>query len=236
MKKKIVVSFSGGKDSVLALHRLQKSDEWEIDSLLTTLTEDYDRTTMHGVRNNLLELQAKSLGIPLRKVWIPRDCSNDVYQARMEHAVNGIIEDDIPYIMFGDIFLEDVKAYREKVLEGTGLTPVFPLWGEESTQLMEEFLNEEFKTVVCCVDIFKIDKSFTGRVIDDQFIRDYPEDHDICGENGEFHTFVFDGPNFSFPVEYKLGESRLAKDMYTDQDRFYYVDLLPIISNGRNKS
>jgi uncharacterized protein (TIGR00290 family) len=230
MKKKIVVSFSGGKDSVLALHRLQKSGEWEIDSLLTTLTEDYDRTTMHGIRNHLLELQAKSLGIPLRKVWIPRDCPNEVYQQRMEHAVNGIIADGIPHIMFGDIFLKDVKAYREKMLEGTGLTPIFPLWGEESTQIMEEFLNEEFKTVVCCVDILKIDMSFTGKIIDDQFIRDYPKEHDICGENGEFHTFVFDGPNFSFPIAYKLGESRLAKDMYTDQDRFYYVDLLPFIS------
>lgn len=227
MKKKIVVSFSGGKDSVLALHRLQESGEWDIDSLLTTLTEDYDRTTMHGVRNDLLEQQAKALGVPLRKVWIPRECPNEVYQQRMEEAVERIIADGISYIMFGDIFLEDVKKYREKMLEGTGLTPVFPIWGEESEQLMDEFLKAGFRTVACCVDLFKIDKSFTGRVIDEHFIREYPVEHDICGENGEFHTFVFNGPNFSFPIAYKLGESRLVQDMYTGEDRFYYIDLLP---------
>jgi uncharacterized protein (TIGR00290 family) len=227
MKKKIVVSFSGGKDSVLALHRLQKSGEWEVDSLMTTLTEDYDRTTMHGVRNRLLEVQAESLGIPLRKVWIPRDCPNEIYQQRMEEAVDGIIADGISNIMFGDIFLEDVKAYREKMLEETGLTPVFPIWGEDTKKLINEFVENGFKTVVCCVDTFKIDSSFSGRVIDEQFVKNYPPEHDICGENGEFHTFVFNGPNFSFPIAYKLGEFRLAKDMYTGEDRFYYVDLLP---------
>jgi diphthamide synthase (EF-2-diphthine--ammonia ligase) len=128
-------------------------------------------------------------------------------------------------MMFGDIFLEDVKVYREKMLEGTGLTPVFPIWGEDSKKLIDEFVNKGFKTVVCCVDTFTIDSSFSGRVIDEQFIEDYPADHDICGENGEFHTFVFDGPNFSYPITYKLGEYRMAKDMYTDQDRFYFVDL-----------
>ncbi|MCM3717518.1 diphthine--ammonia ligase [Fictibacillus phosphorivorans] len=226
MKKKIVVSFSGGKDSVLALHRLQKSGEWEIDSLLTTLTEDYDRTTMHGVRNHMLEEQAKALGIPLRKVWIPRDCVNEVYQQRMEEAVDGIIDDEISYIMFGDIFLEDVKTYREKMLEGTGLTPVFPIWGEDSKELIHEFVDSGFKTVVCCVDTHQIDSSYIGRVIDEQFILDYPKEYDVCGENGEFHTFVFNGPNFSFPIAYQLGAFRLAKDMYTGKDRFYYVDLL----------
>lgn len=229
MKKRIVVSFSGGKDSVLALHRLQTSGEWEIDSLLTTLTEDYDRTTMHGVRYELLELQAKSLGIPLRKVWIPRDCPNEVYQQRMKKAVDEILDEGIEFMMFGDIFLEDVKAYREKMLQGTGLTPVFPVWGENSSTIVKEFLKKGFKTVVCCSDISKIDSSFTGRVMDEQFIKDYPADCDVCGENGEFHTFVFDGPNFSFPVAYELGENRMAKDMFTNEDRFYYVDLLPAV-------
>ncbi|MGM0805924.1 MAG: diphthine--ammonia ligase [Bacillota bacterium] len=227
MKKKIVVSFSGGKDSILALYRLQKSADWEIDSLLTTLTEDYDRTTMHGVRNELLEMQAKSLGLPLRAVWIPKDCSNDMYQQRMEQAVDDIKADGIQHIMFGDIFLEDVKKYRENMLEGTGITPFFPIWGESSEQIIEEFLSEGFKTVVCCSDTLKIDASFTGRVIDEQFIEDYPKKHDICGENGEFHTFVFDGPNFSFPVTYTLGETRMVKDMFSNEDRFYYVDILP---------
>lgn len=231
MKKKIIVSFSGGKDSVLALHRLQKSGEWEIDSLLTTLTEDYDRTTMHGVRNELLVLQADSLGLPLRKVWIPRDCPNEIYQQRMEKAANRIIDDGIDFIMFGDIFLEDVKTYREKMLAGTGLTPVFPIWGEDAKQLMKEFLEEGFKTVVCCVDTFKIDKSFAGRVIDKQFLSDFPAEYDICGENGEYHTFVFDGPNFKTPINYSLGELRMAKDMYTDDERFCYVDILPVEKN-----
>ncbi|MBY6037998.1 diphthine--ammonia ligase [Fictibacillus nanhaiensis] len=231
MKKKIVVSFSGGKDSILALHRLQKSGKWEIESLLTTLTEDYDRTTMHGVRNSLLEMQAHSLGIPLRKVWIPKDCPNEIYQQRMGNAVNRILADGIAYIMFGDIFLEDVKVYREKMLEGIGLTPIFPIWGEDSKKLIDEFVKEGFKTVVCCVDAFTIDASFLGRVIDEPFINDYPVEHDVCGENGEFHTFVFDGPNFSYPIPYKLGECRMVKDMFTGQDRFYFVDLLSVVSS-----
>ncbi|MDR7071125.1 diphthine--ammonia ligase [Fictibacillus barbaricus] len=226
MKKKIVVSFSGGKDSVLALHRIQNSGEWEVDSLLTTLTENYDRTTMHGVRNELLELQGASLGIPLRRVWIPQDCPNETYQERMEEAINQIKEDGITYIMFGDIFLEDVKKYREKMLEGTGLTPVFPLWKEDSAELIDEFLQEGYKTVLCCVDTHKIDQSFVGRVIDQPFIQEYPREHDICGENGEFHTFVFDGPAFSFPIHYELGEHRMAKDMFTGEDRFYFVDII----------
>ncbi|KZE67189.1 hypothetical protein AWM68_04845 [Fictibacillus phosphorivorans] len=228
MRKRIVVSFSGGKDSILALHRLQTSGEWEIDSLVTTLTEDYDRTTMHGVRYELLKQQAESLGIPLRIVWIPRNCSNEVYQERMQKAVNGILADGVHHMMFGDIFLEDVKVYREKMLKGTGLTPIFPLWGEQSDAIIAEFLEKGFKTVVCCSDTDKIDASFTGRVLDKQFIEEFPAEHDICGENGEFHTFVFDGPNFSIPVAYQLGENRLAKDMLTNKDRFYYVDLLPV--------
>jgi uncharacterized protein (TIGR00290 family) len=227
MKKKIVVSFSGGKDSVLALDRLQNSDEWEIDSLLTTLTESYERTTMHGVRNELLELQAEALRIPIRRVWIPKDCPNEIYQKKMEEAVRQIREDGIHFIMFGDIFLEDVKNYREKMLEGTGLTPVFPLWRESSSALINEFVHKGFKTVLCCVDSHQLNPAFVGRIIDHSFIEEYPQDSDICGENGEFHTFVFDGPNFSFPIDYELGERRIAKDMFTEEDRFYFVDLVP---------
>lgn len=229
MKRKIVVSFSGGKDSILALYRLQQSEEWEINSLLTTLTEDYERTTMHGVRNELLEMQAQSLGLPLRVVWIPKDCPNDMYQQRMKKAVDDIKAEGIQYIMFGDIFLEDVKKYREKMLNGTGITPVFPIWGESTEHIIDEFLRKGFKTVVCCSDTLKIDASFTGRVIDEQFKRDYPKKHDICGENGEFHTFVFDGPNFSYPITYRLGETRIVKDMISEEDRFYYVDILPSV-------
>ncbi|MED1864664.1 diphthine--ammonia ligase [Fictibacillus nanhaiensis] len=229
MKKKIVVSFSGGKDSILALYRLQQSEEWEVDSLLTTLTEGYERTTMHGVRNELLEMQAQSIGLPLRIVWIPKDCSNEIYQQRMKKAVDDIKADGIQYIMFGDIFLEDVKKYREKMLEGTGITPVFPIWGESSEHIIDEFLHKGFKTVICCSDTLKIDHSFTGRVIDEKFKMDYPKKHDICGENGEFHTFVFDGPNFSFPITYTLGNTRIVKDMISNEDRFYYVDILPIV-------
>jgi uncharacterized protein (TIGR00290 family) len=226
MKKKIVVSFSGGKDAVLALHRIQNSDEWEVESLLTTLTEDYDRTTMHGIRNELLELQAESLGMPIRRVWIPQDCPNEIYQQRMEDAVDKIREDGINYIMFGDIFLEDVKNYREKMLKGTGLTPIFPLWKEDSFSLIKEFTEKGFKTVLCCVDTQKLNRSFVGKVIDQTFINDFPKDLDICGENGEFHTFVFDGPNFSFPIHYELGETRIAIDMFTKEERFFYVDIV----------
>jgi len=220
MKDRIVISFSGGKDSALAMNRLIKEGKWEIDSLLTTVTDDYNRTSMHGVREEFLEKQAESLGIKLRKVRIPSLCSNELYQQKMGEAVEQLKKDGVRYIMFGDIHLKDVKEYREKMLEGTGLIPVFPIWGERPGDLIKEYFAEGFRTRLTCVDSEQLDPKFVGREIDHDFIADYPKSADICGENGEYHTFVFDGPIFSSPIIHTIGESRIASV------RFYYVDIV----------
>ncbi|MBS4174903.1 adenine nucleotide alpha hydrolase [Bacillus sp. FJAT-49736] len=224
MKERIVVSFSGGKDCALAMNRLMKGGKWEIDSLLTTVTDDYNRTSMHGVREELLEKQADSLGVKLRKVRIPSLCSNEVYQEKMAEAVSKIVSDGIRYIMFGDIHLRDVKEYREKMLEGTGLEPIFPIWGEKPEKLIKEYFAEGFHTRLTCVDSEQLNPKFVGCEIDDKFLEDYPGNADICGENGEYHTFVFDGPIFSYPIKHTIGEKRIANE------RFYYVDIV----NGEN--
>ncbi|MCA1054399.1 diphthine--ammonia ligase [Rossellomorea aquimaris] len=226
--KKTVIGFSGGKDSTLALYKIQQDPGYEVDSLLVTLTEGFDRVSIHGVRHELLKRQADSLGIPLREVWIPQDSTNEQYAERMEKAVHEMLDDGVTHMVFGDIHLQDVKEYREKMLSGTGLTPVFPLWGRPVGDLGREFIDLGFKTVMTCVDLDKLHRSFVGRVYDEAFLEDYPEDRDICGENGEFHSFVFDGPNFRFPVQFKLGEERVTPDHQTKRDRFLYVDLLPL--------
>ena len=220
MREKVVISFSGGKDCALAMNRLIKEGKWEIDSLLTTVTDDYNRTSMHGVREELLEKQAESLGVKLRKVRIPSLCSNEMYQQKMAAAVQRIKDDGIHYMMFGDIHLQDVKEYRETMLKGTGVKPVFPLWGEKPEDLINEYFTEGFRTRLTCVDSEQLNPAFVGREIDSEFITEYPSNADICGENGEYHTFVFDGPIFSFPIKHTLGEQRVAAD------RFYYVDIL----------
>ncbi|MCR8849277.1 diphthine--ammonia ligase [Rossellomorea sp. SC111] len=224
---KTVIAFSGGKDSTLALYKIQQNPEYEVDSLLVTLTEGFDRVSIHGVRYEMLKRQSKSLGIPLREVWIPQDCPNEVYQDRMGKAVSGMLEDEVTHMVFGDIHLEDVRAYREKMLEGTGITPIFPLWGRDVGELGREFIDRGFKTVLTCIDMDQLDRSFAGKVYDEDFLNDYPENCDICGENGEFHTFVFEGPNFGFPLRYELGEERVTADAVTGRDRFLFRDVVP---------
>jgi uncharacterized protein (TIGR00290 family) len=226
-KKRVVVSFSGGKDSTLALYRLIQSGEWEIDSLLTTITENDGRTSAHGVREVLLEKQAAALGFPLRKVYIPAGCINETYQERMGKAVDQMVKDGVTHVVFGDIHLEDVKAYREKMLEQTPLEPVFPLWKEDSEQLLQEFLDLGFETIVTCIDGEKLDPSFAGRVIDQQFVKDLPRKVDPCGENGEYHTFVFHGPIFKEKIRFSISkEKKVTKDQHTNKDHIF-VDLIP---------
>jgi uncharacterized protein (TIGR00290 family) len=225
---KTVIGFSGGKDSTLALYKIQQDPAYEVDSLFVTLTEGFDRVSIHGVRYELLKQQSEALGIPLREVWIPQGCTNEVYQERMEKAVSDMRDDGVTNIVFGDIHLKDVRDYRETMMTGTGITPVFPLWNRPVGEVSREFINLDFKTVITCVDLDQLDRSFAGRVYDESFIRDYPvETQDICGENGEFHSFVFDGPNFSFPIEYDLGEERVTPDPVTERDRFLYIDVIP---------
>lgn len=225
---KVVIGFSGGKDSTLALFELQKNPEYEVDSLLVTLTEGVDRVSIHGVRYELLKVQSQSLGIPLREVWIPQDCPDEKYQQIMGKAVSDMEEDGVTHFAFGDIHLKDVREYREKMLAGTGIIPLFPLWNRPVEELSLEFIHLGFKTVLTCIDMDKLDKTFSGRVYDLKFLKDYPKDRlDICGEYGEFHTFVFDGPNFTFPIKYDLGEQKVTPDYFTKEDRFLFVDLLP---------
>lgn len=225
---KTAIGFSGGKDSTLALYKIQQDPAYEVDSLFVTMTEGFDRVSIHGVRHELLKHQADSLGIALREVWIPEGCTNEVYQERMQQAVSEMQADGITHIVFGDIHLADVRAYREKMMEGTGITPIFPLWGGPVGEISLDFIDLGFQTVITCVDMDQIDRSFAGRVYDESLIKDYPvASRDICGENGEFHTFVFNGPNFKSPIKYELGKERITPDPGTERDRFLFVDIIP---------
>lgn len=226
--KKIVISFSGGKDSILGLHRLLQSGEWEIDSLLTTFSQESHRTSSHQVREELIEQQAAAFGIPLRKVYLPDNSTNEEYENVMGEAFQQIFKAEVTHIMFGDIHLKDLKEYREIMVHKFSLEAVFPLWGESTESIMAEFLDNGFKTVVTAVDGTRLDPSFAGKVINNHFLRELPLGVDVCGENGEFHTFVFDGPIFTKPIEFKLSNQFIKTiDAHTGKERFYFVDLLP---------
>lgn len=216
----VLIAWSGGKDSALALYTIQQ-EGFAISALLTTVTEDYNRISMHGVRQDLLEQQSLVLGIPLEKVLIPPDSSNEVYEARMSAALKKYASKGVTTVVFGDVFLEDIRTYRENQLSKAGMHASFPLWKKPSLNLAHEFLNLGFRTIITCVDLHALDRSFAGRVYDHQFLSDLPPTVDPCGENGEFHTFVYDGPNFTKPIRYTKGES-VVRD-----ERFYFCDLLP---------
>jgi len=220
VKEKAIAGWSGGKDSALALYEIQKCREFEIASLLTTVTEDYDRISMHGVRRALLERQAESVGIPLLSVFISKDASEDEYASRVEKAMLHFKEQGVAAAVFGDLFLEDVRKYREGNLSKLGMKAVFPLWKRDTSELAAEFIHLDFKAVTTCVDSKLLDKKFVGRMFDESFLSELPEGVDPCGENGEFHSFVFDGPIFKKPVEFKIGEIVLR------EGRFYFCDLI----------
>lgn len=222
--EKVLVAWSGGKDSALALHEIQKGG-LEIAALLTTVTEEYDRISMHGVRRVLLERQSRALGLPLEKVFIPPDTSNEVYEARMAAALAEYAEQGVTAVVFGDLFLEDIRAYREKQLSKMDLKACFPLWKKDSLELAREFLNLGFKAVITCVDSNVLDGSFAGRQFDEAFLAALPSTADPCGENGEFHSFVYDGPNFAEPIPFTAGKTAVR------DDRFYFCDLIPFSSS-----
>jgi len=219
--KKVLVSWSSGKDSALALYEIQKSQRYEIVSLLTTITEGYDRVSLHGVPRTLVEQQAESLGLPLHKVFIPRDCSNEEYQSIMNDTLLKFKEKGISLVVFGDIFLEWVKEYRENNLSKLGMKPLLPVWGRDTDELTQSFIASGFKAVITCVDTRVLDKKFLGRIIDKDFLAQLPPKVDKGGENGEFHSFVFDGPIFKKSIAYKLGK-QVSKNSY------HFCDLLPI--------
>jgi len=219
-KLKILMSWSGGKDSAVALWELQRGGAHEVDALLTTVTEGYDRVSLHGVRNELMERQAAALGLRLERVLLPQLPSMEVYEDRMQRAMDAAKSRGIEHVAFGDLFLEDIRRYRVDNLARVQMSALFPVWGRETTQFVRDFIAAGFRTVLVCVDTKKLSPEFAGREIDEAFLDDLPEGVDPCGENGEFHTFVFDGPNFSEPVKFTLGESHA-------EGQFHFRDLVP---------
>ena len=206
MKPQAIFNWSGGKDSALALYKLRQAGRYEVQTLLTTLSEPFQRISMHGVRAELLDRQTAALGLPGHKLYLPETPTMAAYEQLMHQTLTELRAAGASAAIFGDIFLEDLRQYRESRLAEMGLEAVFPLWGVPTTELMREFLALGFKTITTCVNEKFLDRSFVGRVIDEDFLRDLPANVDPCGENGEFHTFVFDGPLFSAPVPFEKGE------------------------------
>jgi uncharacterized protein (TIGR00290 family) len=204
----------------MALHALQSAREYRVTSLLTTVTDEYDRISMHGVRRVLLERQAESIGLPLHAVLIPPQCVNATYEARMNEALSEYLTRGIERVAFGDIFLEDLRVYRERNLARVGMEALFPIWKRDTRELAREFVSLGFRAVAVCIDPRVLDRSFAGRALDESFFADLPPGIDPCGENGEFHTFVFDGPVFQKPIHFLIGEKVM-------RDGFYFCDLLP---------
>ncbi len=221
MKEKVLLSWSGGKDSALALYELKKAGNCEIVALLTTISQDYDRISMHGVRRVLLEQQAESLGLPLEKVFISKETCNKDYESKMREVLAKYLAYGVRSAVFGDIFLEDLRKHREENLSKIGMKGIFPLWKRNTAELAHTFINLGFKAVVSCVDSNVLDKRFVGRAFDKQFLSELPSNVDRSGENGEFHSFVYDGPIFQEKISYELGEIVLK------ENRFYYCDLTP---------
>jgi uncharacterized protein (TIGR00290 family) len=216
----VLVSWSGGKDSCVALYEIQRAREYRVAALLTTVTRDYDRISMHGVRRVLLEKQADSLGLRLHQVLISKDATNEDYEMKMGEAFSVYGEQGIDSIVFGDLFLEDIRIYREQFLARHNMRGLFPVWHRDTSRFIKEFIELGFKAVVICVDSRILDQSFAGRMIDEAFLSSLPPHVDPCGENGEFHTFVFDGPTFARPVKFSLGEIVL-------RESFWFCDLVP---------
>lgn len=217
----IALCWSGGKDSSLTWRALRENRRYRVVVLVTTLTEDYDRISMHGVRRSLLVAQAEAMGLPLEEVWIPSQANNAIYEDRMAEAFTRLRdEQNIRTVAFGDIFLEDLRTYRENQFEAIGMSCLFPLWKRDTGELAREFVSAGFRGVTSCVDPRRLDSSFVGRELDEAFFADLPADCDPCGENGEYHSFVYRGPGWSRDVSFLRGE-------FVERDSFFFRDLLP---------
>jgi uncharacterized protein (TIGR00290 family) len=223
MKTPVLMSWSGGKDSALALHELHKSGQYEVVALLTTVSEEYRRISHHGVRDVLLDRQAEAIGIALEKVYLPADkshpCTNEVYEKIMGDVMGKFKAQGVETVGFGDLFLEDLRAWREANLAKAGMRGVFPIWKRNTTALAREIIAMGFKAYLSCVE-GKVGPGFVGRPFDADLLRDLPPQIDPCGEYGEFHSFVHDGPIFNRPVPVRVGEIVI-------RDGRYYADLLP---------
>lgn len=245
MRNLILMSWSGGKDSALALREVLADARYEVVALVTTVTAGFDRIAMHGVRRSLLEAQAAALGLHLRQVPIPPAASNAVYEERMKAALKEFGSNSTPRegahgttsmgsarfpclpnpapirrIAFGDLFLADIRAYRARLMRSIGMEAVYPVWGRDTARLAHAFIAAGFRARLVCIDPRRLDRSFAGREFDAQLLADLPPGVDPCGENGEFHTFVYDGPIFRHPVPVKSGE-------IVERDGFIFADLLP---------
>lgn len=215
---KVLLSWSSGKDSAWALHVLRQDPRVHVAALLTTINEVFDRVAMHAVRRSLVDAQAASTGLPLWTVPIPSPCPNDIYEERMRAAVTRARAEGFTHVAFGDLFLEDVRRYREDRLSGTGLDPIFPLWQRPTRSLAQEMLDSGLAAVLTCVDPRHLDRRFAGRTYDATLLTELPDSVDPCGERGEFHTFCYAGPMFTKPIPIKAGET-------VDRDGFVFADL-----------
>ena len=238
--KKAYLNWSSGKDAAFSLYKLQQQGDFDVVELFTAINIDVNRISMHGVRIELLQAQARSIGLPLHLAEFSGNVSMETYNRVMETETKKLKAAGIDFACFGDIFLEDLKEYRDSQLAKVGLTGVYPLWKKETTKLVEDFIELGFKAIIVCTNAQYLDESFCGRVIDHQFLADLPENVDPCGENGEFHTFVFDGPIFSESIKFEIGEKvhRTYKSVedgedncFTDEDTnwdtgFWYCDLI----------
>lgn len=218
--KRVWLSWSSGKDSAWAFQRIRMQADFEVIGLFTTLNREFDRVTMHAVRRELLETQAKAVGLPLRLVSLPWPCSNQQYETIMAHLWSEMREAGVEAVVFGDLFLEDVRRYRQDQLNGTGLEALFPLWGLPTGLLAEEMISEGLRAKITCVDPSRLDRRFAGRDFDPILLADLPPQIDPCGENGEFHTFAYAGPMFSGPLRLSMGQT-------TERDGFVFADILP---------
>lgn len=219
-RPKALLSWSSGKDSAYALAEVRRADDIEIVGLLTTVTAAYDRVAMHGVRRALLERQAEAAGLPLIVVELPAPCANAEYEARLGGALQRARAEDVTHVVFGDLFLEDIRAYRETQLAAHWMTGVYPLWGRDTRALAREMVDSGLRARLACVDPRQLDRAFAGRVFDQALLDELPASVDPCGERGEFHTFVTHGPMFARPVEVGVG-------VVVERDGFVFADLLP---------
>ncbi len=245
-KEKAVFNWSGGKDSALCLHKVLQEQQYEVMCLLTTISQPYQRVSMHGVRVELLDIQAERIGLPLIKLQIPEMPTMEIYDNTMAAALLELKDKGVTSSVFGDIFLEDLRKYREDKLAELNLTGAFPLWKIPTDKLIREFIDSGFKAITTCVNDKYLDKSFVGRIIDGAFLNDLPDNVDPCGENGEYHSFVFDAPMYSKPIQFEKGEivyrkytastqeeqSTIGSNINTKADSpfdngFWYYDLLP---------
>ena len=219
LRKKTLLSWSSGKDSAWALHILKQNPEIELMGLFCTVNQIFGRVAMHGVRVELLQQQAKSLELPLQIIYIPYPCSNEQYAQVMEQFVLKAKHEGIECFAFGDLFLEDVRRYREERLSGTGIEPIFPLWGSDTFKLSHEMVAKGLRSVLTCVDPKQLPAHFAGRTFDLDLLKDLPENVDFCGENGEFHSFAYQGPMFKHKLVFEIGET-------VERDGFIFTDLL----------